>query len=242
MKKSVLLCFALCATLGHLSAQISGIGFRPALTLSKYKLSKDYNDIYDAGLRPGAGLAAFLELNLGNRFTLQPEISFTQRGVTLVNESTVFWDGPDFGYPAGDKVTEFRQKETLNYIDVPLMVEKNFGGGRLGAYIAAGPALSFAIGGRGKEEIVVESPASDGAYNRNTDQYDYNIEMGSGRNDTYKGFDMSLNAGGGLLFILESGEIGLDLRYTHGLRQLSTEGFKNRNFTVGISYMHYLGQ
>jgi MFS family permease len=47
--------------------------------------------------------------------------------------------------------------------------------------------------------------------------------------------------GTGLLFLMERGEIGLDLRYTQGTRGLDVNGLKNRNFTVGLSYMHYLG-
>jgi hypothetical protein len=232
--------FLLCATAAF--AQVSGIGFRPTMTLSRYKLNKDMNDLYDAALRPGLGLGAFMEINLGNRFTLQPEVNFTQRGANIVSESTIYWDGPSFGYPFSHKVTDHRQKETLNYIDIPMMVEKNFGGGRFGAYLAAGPALSFAINGRGKEEITTEYTASEGAINTNTDRIDYAIEMGSGRNDTYKGFDFSLNAGSGLIYLLDNGEISLDVRYTHGLRGLEVGGLKNRNFTVGVSYMFYLGQ
>jgi len=225
-----------------LSAQISGFGIRPAVSLSTYKLTKEYNDIYNAGLRPGLGLAGFVEINLGNRFTLQPEVAFTQRGVNMRSKSTVYWDGPDFGYPADYRVVEYRQKETLNYLDIPLMVEKNFGGGNIGVYIAAGPGLSFGFKGKGREEITYEFPTDDGAVDSDTDRSEYGIEMGSGRYDTYKGFDFSLNAGAGLLFLLENGEIGLDLRYTHGLKNLNVDGLKNRNFLIGVSYMHYLGQ
>lgn len=241
MKKLFLLpLFFLVISLLH--AQISGIGIRPAVSLSTYKLNKEYNDTYDAALRPGVGLAAFVEVNLGNRFTLQPEIAFTQRGVNLSSESSIYWDGPEFGYPASYQVVDYRQKETLNYIDIPLMVEKNFGGGNIGAYVALGPALSFGLNGKGREEITVEFPASDGAVDSQTDRSEYQIEMGSGRYDNYKSFDLSLNAGAGLIFLLESGEIGIDLRYTHGLKNLNVDGLKNRNFLIGVSYMHYIGQ
>lgn len=241
MKNLILLpVFILSAQL--LSAQLSGFGIRPGVSLSTYKLNKEYNDIYNAALRPGFSASAFAEINLGNRFTLQPEVAFTQRGVNLRSKSTIFWEGPDFGYPADYTVVEYRQKETLNYLDIPVMVEKNFGGGNIGAYVALGPGLSFGFKGKGREEITVEFPTGDGAVDSNTDRYEYGIEMGSGRYDTYKGFDFNLNAGAGLLFLLESGEIGLDLRYTHGLRNLNVDGLKNRNLMVGISYMYYIGQ
>ena len=96
MKKFAIMLFGLGAMF-PLQAQISGFGLRPSLTLSTYKLSKDIGDAYDAGLRPGAGIAAFMEINLGNRFTVQPEIAFTQRGAHLKSESTITWDGPEFG-------------------------------------------------------------------------------------------------------------------------------------------------
>lgn len=241
MKNLILLpVFALFAS--SLPAQLSGFGIRPAVSFSTYKLNKEYNDVYDAALRPGMSLAAFAEINLGNRFTLQPEVAFTQRGVNLSSESSIYWDGPEFGYPADYQVVDYRQKETLNYIDVPIMVEKNFGGGNIGAYVALGPSLHFGLNGKGREEITYEFPTSEGAIDSDTDRLEYQIEMGSGRYDTYKGFDLSLNAGAGLLFLLESGEIGLDFRYTHGLRNLNVDGLKNRNFLVGVSYMHYIGQ
>ena len=240
MKKLFLL--PLCLVLSQmLNAQLSGIGIRPGVSLSTYKLTREYNDVYDAALRPGISMAAFAEINLGNRFTLQPEIAFTQRGVNLSSESSIYWDGPDFGYPADYQVVDYRQKETLNYIDIPVMVEKNFGGGSVGAYVALGPALSFGLNGKGREEITVEFPAEDGAVDSSTDRSEYNIEMGSGRYDNYKGFDLSLNAGAGLIFLLENGEISLDLRYTHGLKNLNVDGLKNRNFLIGVSYMHYIG-
>jgi hypothetical protein len=245
MKKFILFSLVLSALLAgnSVNAQVSGIGLRPMLTLSTYKLNGDYSDTYDAGLRPGLGLALFTEINLGNRFTFQPEIAFVQRGNNFNSESTLTWNGSEFGYPSDHTVTDYRLRETLNYIDIPLMFERNFGGGNLGAYLALGPAFSFAVGnGRGLEQITVEFPGEDGRIEGQTDRAEYTIEMGKGRNDVYRGFDMSLNAGGGLIYIMERGEIGFDLRYSHGLKALDPDGLKNRNYQIGVSYMHYLGQ
>lgn len=242
MKKLIL--FAILLFVGNLvNAQISGVGFRPALSLSKYKLNNNFDDTYDAAFQPGASVAGFVEINLGNRFTIQPELAFTQRGVHMKSESAIYWEGPEFGYPATDKVIDYRYRETLNYIDVPIMVEKNFGGGMVGGYVAAGPGFSFGISGKGREEITIESPdpTDKWIFVESTDYREYEIEMGNGRYDMYKGFDFNLNLGAGLLFLMERGEIGLDLRYTQGTRGLDVNGIKNRNFTVGLSYMHYLG-
>lgn len=242
MKKLIL--FAALLFVGNfVNAQISGIGFRPALTLSKYKLTSDYNDIYDATFQPGASVGGFVEINLGNRFTLQPELAFTQRGVHMVSESAVYWEGPEFGYEPWERVVSYQFRETLNYIDFPIMVEKNFGGGMFGGYVSAGPGLSFGIKGKGKEEILVEFPAEDDKFqiDHRTDRTEYEIEMGKGRYDMYKAFDFNLNLGAGMLFLMENGEIGIDLRYTHGTRGLDVNGLKNRNFMVGVSYMFYIG-
>ena len=240
--KKLLLLPALFACVTALSAQISGIGLRAGASLSSYKLTRDWSDSYDAGLKPGASIAGFVEINLGNRFTVQPEIAFTQRGAALKSESQLFYEGPEFGYPADHQVVDYRFKETLNYLDVPVMFEKNFGGDKLGAYVALGPGLSFGFGGKGREEITVEFPGTKEAVESRTDRKEYEIEMGKGRYDAYKGFDINLNAGGGLLWIMDRGEIGLDLRYTHGLKYLSVDGLKNRNLLIGLSYLHYLGQ
>ena len=237
MKNSILFLLAILLA-PALSAQVTGIGFRPMVTLSTYKLAGDLGDTYDAALRPGGGFAGFVEVNLGNRFTVQPEIAFVQRGASLNSESTLTWPGSDFGYPDEYTVTDYRLRETLNYLDIAAMFERNFGGGNFGAYLAAGPALSFGLGnGKGIEQITADAEDGSGS----TDRYEYSIEMGKGRNDVYSGVDLSLNVGGGLIYIMERGELGLDLRYSHGLRALDTEGLKNRSFQIGVSYMHYLG-
>ena len=242
MKKLVLFLLAIAFAVQS-NAQLTGMGIRPTLSLSTYKLSKGYNDIYDAGLRPGAGLAAFAEFNLGNRFTFQPEIAFMQRGGNIKSETNVFWDGPEFGYPEGYRVVDLRQKETLNYVDIPLMFEKNFGGGNIGAYVAVGTTFSFAVGnGHGLEEITVEYPASDGTTSTQIDRSEYTIEMGSGKNDDYKTYDLGLNIGAGVAFIRESGELSFDVRFVQGLRNVDVGSLKNRNLQIGISYMYYLGQ
>lgn len=243
MKKLVLFLLAFAAVSAQMNAQLTGIGVRPTLSLSTYKLSKGYNDIYDASLRVGGGLAAFAEFNLGNRFTFQPEIAFMQRGGNIRSETNVYWDGPDFGYPEGYKVVDLRQRETLNYIDIPLNFEKNFGGGNIGAYVSVGTTFSFAVGnGRGMEELTVEYPTSEGGVTSQIDRAEYTIEMGSGRNDDYKAYDFGLNLGAGVAFIRESGELSFDVRFVQGLRNVDVGSLKNRNLQFGISYMYYLGQ
>ncbi len=221
-------------------AQLSGIGFRPMATFSTYKLSKDLNDNYDSYMRLGGGGALFAEFNLGSRFTFQPEITYVQRGASIKSESRLFWDGHHFGYPRDYRVEEIRQQETLHYIDIPLMFEKNFGGGNVGAYVAFGPAFSFAVAnGAGREELYVAHLNSEGTPTNFTDRKEYVIEMGNGRNDDYRKADFSVNLGTGLVLILDKGEIGLDVRYTHGLRNIDITGIKNRTLQVGLSYMHY---
>jgi hypothetical protein len=222
-------------------AQISGVGVRPGLTVSSYKLTREYNDLYDAGFQPGGSVGVFMEVNLGNRFTLQPEVVFTQRGAHLRSESAIYWDGPEFGYPVGYAVSDYRFRETLNYIDIPVMVEKNFGGGRFGGYVALGPGLSFGLNGRGKEEITLQYRDESLMIVEEIDRNEYEIEMGKGRYDMYRGFDFNINLGAGMLFLLDNGEIGLDLRYTMGSRGLDVNGLKNRNLLVGVSFMRYIG-
>ena len=102
-----------------------------------------------------------------------------QRGGNIKSESNVFWDGQDFGYPRDYIVSSIVQKETLNYLDIPMMFEKNFGGGNVGFYAALGPAFSFAIAnGKGLEEISVEHLNSEGESITFTDRREYTLEMG----------------------------------------------------------------
>lgn len=241
--KNLILSLLVIVCASNLNAQLSGIGFRPILSLSTYKLSKDYNDIYDANLRPGGGAAIFAEINLGNRLTFQPEIAFIQRGSNIKSETNVYWNGPDFGYPSDYTVVALRQKETLNYLDIPLMFEKNFGGGNVGFYLALGPSFSFALtNGKGLEELTTERINEQRDLVTATDRNQYVIEMGSGRNDDYRRYDFSVNLGTGLVVILERGELGFDIRYSHGMRSLDVGGLKNRNLQFGLSYMYYFNQ
>ncbi|MCS6930207.1 MAG: PorT family protein [Saprospiraceae bacterium] len=227
-------------SLNAVYAQLSGVGFRPMATFSTYKLSKDLNDIHDSYLRLGGGGALFAEFNLGSRFTFQPEIVYVQRGANLKSESRLSWNGQHFGYPRDYQVKEIRRQETLHYLDIPLMFEKNFGGGGLGAYVAFGPAISIAVAnGFGREEIDVVHLDLEGKQSAFTDRKEYTIEMGRGRYDDYRKGDLSVNLGAGIVLILDSGEIGLDVRYTHGLRNIDISGIKNRTLSVGLSYMYY---
>ena len=66
MKNLILfLCAIACAT--TLNAQLSGIGFRPMVTISNYKLANDLDDNYDVNMRPGGGASGEVVVDTAER-------------------------------------------------------------------------------------------------------------------------------------------------------------------------------
>jgi hypothetical protein len=80
----------------------------------------------------GLALGALLEIGLGERFAIQPEVNLVAKGYRLDD----------------DGFSDYTEK--FNYLEVPLLLKLRFGGENIGVYLAAGPSFGYALSGHKK--------------------------------------------------------------------------------------------
>lgn len=109
----------------------ASFGLRAGLTFpnQEYEFGSTNVD-YDAHM--GILLAAMLELSISEKFVIQPEPTFMQKGT---KQDETFFGGTD------------ESKVRLNYIDLPVLAKYKFGNEGVRAFVAAGPSLGYAISG-----------------------------------------------------------------------------------------------
>lgn len=169
-------------------------------------------------------------------FSIQPELLYIQKGGAL---------------KASEMGETLKIKETLNYIEMPLLAKVSFCKDAVKAYLNAGPSLGYALGGkysfyysgfgytRDKEGKIKfgEEPA-----NYNGDDRYYGKESVNRR-------DLGLQFGGGLKLKTGTGAFLLDVRYGLGLSNYNKENTthhlkadgKNRALAVSLGYAIPLG-
>jgi len=99
-------------------------GIRAGMNLSNISKSGDYNDL-TTGSKTGFNAGVFAEIPLVTVLSIQPEVQFSQKGF---KSNGTFLTNP------------YEYKQTINFIEVPLLVKikptRNFG-------ILVGPQFSF---------------------------------------------------------------------------------------------------
>ncbi len=195
---------------------VSGSSFEPV------DFAEKHNQKLLVGFTVGAGYDVFIN----DRFSVQPEINFIQKG--HISEDIAYPDGYEYVLKS-----EFR----YNYLEVPVLAKVKFGGVSK-FYVTAGPSIAMGLGGKyklsssfgGLPEQDIESKIR---FSDKPDDYDGYDVYADNR------LDVGLQAGvGGLLF----GKITLDLRYTHGFTDVyDNYTSKNRvlQFSVGVPLNKY---
>lgn len=156
------------------------------------------DDVDDADSRLAPFFGAFINLGLGEKLAFQPELLYSMQGV----KTSWSEDGMDVD------VTE-----KLNYLNIPLMLKYNVGGG---LNLQAGPQLGLLLSAESEWEVGGESETED-------------------IKEYLKGSDFGFNVGAGYDF----GPLGVDVRYNIGLSNISDEedgDIKNSVIQVGLSY------
>lgn len=156
------------------------------------------DDVEDADSRLAPFFGAFVNLGLGEKLAFQPELLYSMQGA----KTSWSEDGMDVD------VTE-----KLNYLNIPLMLKYNVGGG---LNLQAGPQLGLLLSAESEWEMGGESDTEDSK-------------------DAYKGMDFGFNIGAGYDF----GPLGVDLRYNLGLSNIADyeDGdVKNSVIQIGVSY------
>lgn len=105
----------------------SQIAIGPKVGFNFANISVASDDFYsNVGTLTGSSIGAVLEIGTSDKFAIQPEIAFIQKGLTI-----------DF--------EEFKTIQRFNYIEVTGLAKFKFGANGLSAYLAAGPSFGYAL-------------------------------------------------------------------------------------------------
>lgn len=185
-------------------------------TFSKMTINEDDEIKYKIkpGFVIGAGISFLL---IDDLLSLQPEILFIQKG-TKFDLYYVSTDGSEY--------SDDKYKETVNYLEFPILAKATFGSG-VRFHVVAGPSFSFGLGGKYKYESTYTFVGQSSTYNDSG-----KIKFGENEHNRV---DIGLQFGGGVTL---AEKFIIELRCALGLTDVysSEDVVKNRvlQFTVGV--------
>ena len=180
-------------------------------------------------IKPSAGPtgAIFLEIPLSSTFSFRPELAYIQKGFK-VSEGVDFNVG-GFNIPIGASAAYQTQD-----IEVPLLLKLNIVDGPVQPYLIAGPAVSYAAGGRIRTRATAIFT---------TQPIDIDLNYGG----TLNRWDISGVVGAGLAFDAGAGKFFGEVRYEQGFsRQIQVPvvniNVRNQGLAVSLGYSFPIGQ
>jgi opacity protein-like surface antigen len=184
MKKALLSLALLAGAAGVANAQ-TGVkyGLKGGFNGSTFSGSDSKGSEYKAGFAAGA----FLNFGVSDNFSIQPEFLYSQKGASV----------DDF---LGNSGTTYKQ--TLGYLDVPIMFRYNIGEDGKGFFVEVGPQGSFLLHQR---QFLEDNSGKEIAGSRTTSTDDFN--------------KVAIGYVGGLGYQITSG-LQLGLRYTGDFSQV----------------------
>jgi opacity protein-like surface antigen len=226
--KKVLLVSAMALVAGFSYAQT----ITPKVGISLSTVSDGDESNVDTKSKIGFTLGAAFNFPITESFSIQPELSYVQKG-TKSKES--YTDGPN-----PTDIYESENKITINYLEIPVLAKYSFGEGTK-FFLNAGPSLGFGLGGKTKREITQSYGGQSASGEIEGDvkfgDLDEDAEEGDVYLDNRIDFGVQLGAG-----VLIANKIQIDVRYGLGLSALYDDAedgaYKNRviQFTVGIPF------
>ncbi|MFD2999598.1 porin family protein [Pontibacter toksunensis] len=185
---------------------------------------EEFND--EMEFSTGAQFGAVVNFGISDVFSIQPEVLYSQRGFEA-NTSLLEDD------PMGDISVKFK----MNYLEVPVLAKISFGGDKVQGFVTAGPTVSYWMNGKLKTSFAGEKEEEDIEF-----QDDY--EDGAKQNR----LDFGASVGVGMAYRLGAGALNLDVRYGHGLSDMTkyeedrpSEEPKNAHRTIGVSLAYLFG-
>jgi hypothetical protein len=185
----------------------------------------------------GFTIGAALNYSINDRISIQPELNFIQKGYQE-NSSSIWIE--DFDGQITSYSNSSTTKNTLNYLEIPILAKYSFGG-ETKIYAVAGPSVGIGLGGKFKYD------------NETTESYDDFEETysnsGKGKikfgeaSENYEGddlfidnrIDFGIQVGAGILI---AHKIILEARYGLGLSSLYDSEYEVKNrvfqFTIGM--------
>lgn len=171
----------------------------------------------------GLNIGLVSELEIGNHFAIQPELSYTQKGFKL--DEGMDFELYNIPLPIGVIV-----RSKFSYLEVPLLFKGKIGDDKMKGYLIAGPSVGYAIDGQltATARAILEFQVADQDLNLN--------QIG------YERFEVAGIVGGGAEVKIPSGKLFMDARYQFGFTELYdipvfNEKIKNRGVSLNAGYM-----
>lgn len=197
------------------SAQVRGrqLGFRAGVVVAH--LSSD--EIVDPESRTGFTFGAFLGLPLSSVVSLEPGLSYAQKGAKYSED-------------------DFSVTLQLDYVEIPFLLRFDLpSSGSVGAHVRAGPVVSLET----SCSVKASAPQASLSFDCDANELDEDaIET--------KSLDLGALVGGGLTLAVASRvDLLLDVSYDFGLTDIndsgSTNDVKNRALTVTVGVAFPIG-
>lgn len=212
--------FVLCI-FGTGMAQQMEVGFRAGYSL--FTVKSDLFEL-DNNHTSGLNLAIPLSFPINERFAIQPELQFIQKGVA-------------FSFQEAGITTKTALK--TNYLELPILFKTNFPVGKMDISVLAGPSVGYAL------NRFVSQKIGDG--DRETEDVDF-VDSGAAKDQRR---DLGLVGGISASWSLGIGSVVLDARYSLDLNDdAKFEGDKpadykrstNRGFLFSAGYVIPIGK
>lgn len=168
--------------------------------------------------------AIYLEIGLSERFAIQPEVNYVQKGGKVS--------------PSGSDA--FFLKVKMDYLEAPILAKLRLGDGPFRGYLIAGPSFGYALNGK-------VTFKADGAILK--DKIDFDNSYGlDGRKDNR--FDISAIGGGGIQYQIGRGSIVLDARVAldlndynrfEGAKPYGHDATRWQGLAVSLGYQYSFG-
>ena len=192
----------------------TSVGLRGGLNISKWDWSDaEYNDVTKNSTNFVFGIP--VRIGLGGGLSLQTGIDYIRKGVTLEEE--------DLGISGKSVIS-------LNYIEIPAMLQFGFDLGGVGIGLQAGPSLGYGLDGKVDSEFTIA-----GQTEKESEEIDWD-------EDEIARTDFGLNLGAFLGFEMTTVNLFLDARYQLGLTDLNDsddgEEAKNRGIQISLGFLY----
>jgi Outer membrane protein beta-barrel domain len=197
-----------------LNAQI-GLGVRGAFNYATAELEEKVGDSWETDMQDYIFLGSsgfLLEFNLNDKFALQPELNYIQKG-----------------YKTGVVIENVTRdvKTVLNYVELPFLVKGKFGPGRVKFNALVGPSFGYAFNGKLKSDI---ADADIDFKDAEVKRWDIGAVLGVGA---------SMDAGPGALFL--DARLGWGFSNLDDSANSDNYNWHNRGVNVGIGYVLAIG-
>jgi len=221
MKKSVL-SISLVLVMYSLFAQTIIPRAGVTLSSSSYKPYNDFAEKSNQQLLTGFTVGVGYDVFINDRFSLQPEINFIQKGQKR----------EDIAYPDNYEY-KMKSEYRYNYLEVPVLVKVKFGG-LTKFYVSAGPSVAVGLGGQYKFSSTFSGMPLDEDVTSKIKFADKPADYDGDDIYVENRIDAGIQLGAGALIL---GKVSVDIRYGYGLTDLYKDYNSKNNvlqFSIGV--------